>query len=810
MFKRLIVLLLLLGPLTAPVAFAANGGKNERVALLEMSKADAPGFSRVSLVFPKLPVAKVALSGQRIDLLLSNTALTPGLRTLPEDAEIVDVLLGEKNGEAILSFLVRRTVRRAELTPDSKTQTLYLDIFWEEGATRRRPAIAFGLAGVPTLNAGSASVSRSVSSRYQGRWEAFYADYETPLEIPLSPQYTLPPFPLFLSPPGIDWTLAPADVVEKGNQGVWGAALTSLESAAGDGLRQKSPGLFQVAKGELLLRSGDAAKARQMLGMPVDETTEPTLGPYRRFLLAQAKAASDDPYGASCEVDERRLNLADSSPLKPYADLFRAELALAAGHLHVAYNRLEALRGGLPVELTDRVALRQADILGMNGKSEAALEAYRHLDEKGILDGHPLSLFRFAQLLDRQKDYAGADDLYHRLAMQLAGKRYEDLAYFAAARAQLRDGHAEMATAQLENVCRTFPGREGAWRSRLLLCDQQALSANAGDKDQSARGYRQLTGDIVHRELREEAAFKYALTLFLGGRKHDCVMSLQDFLRDYSAGRLTNQGKALMVDALPDVIRDLVAQGNPLDALVLVEKNRELLLGAQVGRSFLLELGGVFTKLGFWDRAAHLYFYLLDGDMPDQEVENVYLPLVQCLHEKGDVDLVGEYVDRYRKRFPNGSYGSDLFRLQAETLIEADRLEEASRLFRQPGRPQSPEIDRMAAGVFMRLENYSEVDRCLAPLMDRNLQEAPSEDVFMRAEALFRNGQTGQALPLFAALTERDGYKDQALYRLAQVYLATGRADMGVKVLTQLTEEGSSELWKKMAREAIALQKGKP
>ena len=93
---------------------------------------------------------------------------------------------------------------------------------------------------------------------------------------------------------------------------------------------------------------------------------------------------------------------------------------------------------------------------------------------------------------------------------------------------------------------------------------------------------------------------------------------------------------------------------------------------------------------------------------------------------------------------------------------------------------------------------------------DRNLQEAPSEDVFMRAEALFRNGQTGQALPLFAALTERDGYKDQALYRLAQVYLATGRADMGVKVLTQLTEEGSSELWKKMAREAIALQKGKP
>ena len=62
MFKRLIVLLLLLGPLTAPVAFAANGGKNERVALLEMSKADAPGFSRVSLVFPKLPVAKVALS----------------------------------------------------------------------------------------------------------------------------------------------------------------------------------------------------------------------------------------------------------------------------------------------------------------------------------------------------------------------------------------------------------------------------------------------------------------------------------------------------------------------------------------------------------------------------------------------------------------------------------------------------------------------------------------------------------------------------------------------------------------------------
>ena len=277
MFRKIFIFCFLILMLPCWAAVAAPPKK--RVALLEMTKVDAPGFSRISLVFPRLPLGKASVSGHRVDLRLQDTSLTPGLQSLPEDGEIVDVLLGEKNGEAILSFLVRRPVRRVELTPDRKTQTLYLDIFWDQTSPTSRPAIAFGLAGVPTLDAGTASVNRRVSSKYMGRWQAFFSEYETPLRIELIPHYSLAPFPVFLAPEKIDWTLVPAEVLTKGRQGLWGAALSVLEGTDGERMQQKAPALFQLAQGELKLRAGDPQQAVEILRTSLDPVADESLGP---------------------------------------------------------------------------------------------------------------------------------------------------------------------------------------------------------------------------------------------------------------------------------------------------------------------------------------------------------------------------------------------------------------------------------------------------------------------------------------------------------------------------------------------------
>ncbi|MDW7757277.1 MAG: hypothetical protein SCH72_06295 [Desulfuromonadales bacterium] len=806
MFSRFLVFCLGL-TLLAPVHLSAATEKN-RIPLLEMSKTIAPGFTRISLLFPELPEARVSTSGQRVDLLLPETYVPPTFRPLALDSEIVEVLFGERQQEAILSFLVRRAVRRVEITPDPKTRQLHLDIFWVTDNARSRPAIAFGLPGGPVLDAGRASVRKSVSSPYAGRWPAFFVEYETPLSFPLSPGYSLPPFPLVELAEQEALPSALAEVVAKGREGLWGATLTLLDGPGGTLVKETRSDLYRLLRGELLLRSGRPAEAMTLLKPGMVGSPDAL----RRFLLVQAEAAAGEPYKVVHQVRDDHLGLPEQSPVRPYLELFRAELDLAMGRLEAAANRLDAVASKLPAAVQPLLNLRQADLLFARGEKAGALKAYSALAQKGELTQESLySLSRYAQLLYAQKEHAAAAEHYLRLGLSLSGQAGDDLAYFAAARAQVRAGRGEPALLQLQNIVDTFAGQEGAWRSQLLLHDQQVTAA--GDETsmaRAARGYRQLADQIPYRELREEATFKYALTEYLSGRKLESVETLQVLLRDYAAGNLRREVSALMAEALPEVVRELVADGHYVDALVRVERNRELLLAAQVGRDFMQELGGVFMQLGFWDRAARLYLFLLDAEDDVSGAEGAYLPLVQCFHRLGDLSRVERYVAQYGERHPQGKDAPELFYLRLKTLAEVDKGQDAAALLLKAGLTQHKETERLAARLFMALENYPEVEKRLAPLMDRNLQDALPEDIFLRAEALYRDDKPKSALPFFTHLAETSADADQARFRAAQIHLTAGKRSLGLKFLRQLAEEGRSELWRKMARETLALQLEKP
>ncbi|BCA79102.1 hypothetical protein [Desulfuromonas sp. AOP6] len=805
MFNRILIFSVVLVLFTGVVAQAAV--EKNRIPLLEMSKTAAPGFTRISLLFPEIPEARVSTSGHRVDLLLPGAYIPPTFRSLPLDSEIVDVLFGERQQEAILSFLVRRAVRRVEITSDRQTRQLHLDIFWVTDNARARPAIAFGLPGGPVLDAGSASGRKGVSSPYTGRWPSFFSEYETPLSFPLTPGYSLPPFPLSALGEEKPLPAALTEIVEKGRERLWGAALTLLEGPGGSLVQETDPELFRLLRGELLLRSGRPVEAAALLELAMSGSADSL----RRFLRVQAEAAAGEPYKAVHQVRDDDLGLSEQSPLRPYLELFRAELDLALGRLETASNRLAAATSKFRGPAEALLRLRQADLLFARGERATALKTYRELAQKGILDHHrSFSLSRYAQLLYEQKEYAEAAEQYLRLGLSLSGQSGEDLAYFAAARAQVRAGRGEPALLQLQNIVDTFAGQEGAWRSQLLLHDQQV--AAAGDETsmaRAARGYRQLADQIPYRELREEATFKYALTEYLSGRKLESVETLQVLLRDYAAGRLSREVSALMAEALPGVVRELVADAHYVDALVRVEQNRELLLAAQVGREFLLELGGVFMQLGFWDRAARLYLFLLDYDEVAPGVEVAYLPLVQCFHRLGDLARVERYVSQYGERHPRGKDAPELFYLRLKTLDDVGQRREAVDLLLAAGPTAHRETERLAARLFMSFENYVEVEKRLAPLMDRNLQDAHPEDIFLRAEALYRDDKPKPALPFFTHLAETLADADQARYRVAQIHLQTGNRSLGLKFLRELAEKGRSELWRKMAREALAMQREK-
>jgi len=414
-------------------------------------------------------------------------------------------------------------------------------------------------------------------------------------------------------------------------------------------------------------------------------------------------------------------------------------------------------------------------------------------------------------------------------------------------------GNTKEAGLILEDVIKKFPDSEGSFRARIKLNDLFVLaglengkfqpnglvarrtpkssspgngtvkeqagntatsSPQAGDTSKQedfprfdpALEYADIAAKASLRALREEAAFKQALSYYFTAEYEKSVELLQDFIRINKSGQLINEAEALLVELLPVVVKDKIDNKDYVDALVLAEQNRAILIDGKVKGDFLAELGLAFTRLCFWNRAIRVYLYLMDIAKDKKEEETVYLPLVQAYYEKNDLAQVEEYCHRYLADFPDGQDRAAIMHRLISALYNNGRTDEALCLLKEKDQPQSPEIQALAGRIFYEAGDYQMAEHHLARLMTSGLNDVEPEAIMMRAEALFRSGSDLAALPLYRHLEQFAAFADQAVYRIAQVHMTADDRSAGLKLLRTLVEKAKSPLWRRMATETLAME----
>ena len=91
-----------------------KAGDTDQISLTSIKKQESLSRTRLTLYFSDLPKFETSHSGQRVDLLLSDTLPSAKLHNLPEDETVMKILLAQKPRDLMVSVLLRRPPMQVE------------------------------------------------------------------------------------------------------------------------------------------------------------------------------------------------------------------------------------------------------------------------------------------------------------------------------------------------------------------------------------------------------------------------------------------------------------------------------------------------------------------------------------------------------------------------------------------------------------------------------------------------------------------------------------------------------------------------
>lgn len=791
-----VVLLIGVALTFAPPLWAQSAG----AVVSSLSKQEEAERVRISVNLSGRVSPQVSLSGQRVDLVLPQAKLRPGVAHLPEDATLIKTLFIDRRGDLVLSFLFRSPPQRAEAVYDAGSSQVVVDVLWS-GAPQRL-ALMPQIGGMMISQDGQAVGRRTRTSGYADDWRRFFRDYETALPFAFKPHYSLPALiPLSQRPESHPAALAQAQ--EAGMRGNWPEALGALRGVASTSLSPEHAAFFFTLRAEAQLRTGAHRQGRTQLQEFVDTHPLYVFEGRARYLYAYALAVNGDPYGAMVQLMQAREVLGADASLAPYLVLLESELHLAMGRDQKALELLDS--AVLPGAADDLRQLARAAALTGVGRFSEALAVYQDLELRYGELRDPFALERYARALYRQKQFAEAAAAYGRLAPLCDNRDAEGLAYFAQVRALWRVGDERSARFHMDRIQENFPASRAARRATLLQSDLAVLRGEDQGLLWAILDYGRIAEESEERGLREEAAFKQALALHFKQDDRASVEALELFIRNHFSGALRLEAEVLLGDLLPGLIDELIGEGEHLQALVLVERNREILLDQRISWEFLKGLAAVFRDTELLDRAIRVYLFMLDNVREMERGEPLYLPLVRLLAERGRYEMAIQYAERYAETFVDGEDRDAVLLTQARALHATGRSELAAELLLAAERPGLRDLDLWGGRICFELGRYEEAAGCLTRLVERTDAQPEPQELLLLAEALYRAGRYQQALSNFESLRQYPATADQAAYRSALIYLELGERARALKVLQQLVDEGSNELWRRLSREKIEL-----
>ncbi len=781
-------LLLLFACLATPVQGASQ------ITLTGMEKQESPGRTKITLSFSELPNFEIDHSGQRLDLLLKDVRTSAKLQSLPEDETVIKILLAQKYKDLLSSFLLRRPPVQVHTESLPNPPRIVMDLSWQQDQSSR-PGVAFRIADMPPRKAGKKAQEYTRDSPWKDRWLEFFREYRSAWALQLPLQYTQAELPRLVSDEQNPlWILQ-----QQANEKQWLSLLRTASTL--NGLDQQQLYLQDLLVAEAQVRSGalaaGLARLQRLQGQPHDQQNRV------EYLTAYAQANNGQPYLAQFSLEKTSAQLSSSDPLFAPLSLLAAETALAAKQAQLALSYLEHLELVWPVELLEVADLRRADALAALGQPERALEIYQGLLEvPDLFAAYPFSSNRAAYTAYQQHRYPFSARLYRQLAELWKEQPGDDLVLFAVGAASYASGDLEWGIIGLQKATLERPNSEGSGRADLLLLDNQLLRGGQLEMAQAAAGYGQLSKISTTRQVREEAAFKRALSLYLLEDYADSVAELMRFRREFSSSKLRREADLLLLEQLPLVVHQLLEQENDLQAVVLVEQNRNLLLRGGFSREFLQDLAGAFNRLGLYARAGRVLLYLFDQAANDALRQPIYLPLAQSYLKREEFSRARDYAGRYLKKYPQGTDAGALFALLLDALERQGQQEQSLVWLNRQDRPSSPQLEVRAAWIYWQQQQLPQVIASLERVKGSG-EELAVKEMALLAEAYYLLRKNQQAKNIYRQLRGEERFAGQARYRSAQLLLRQEDRAGALNLLAQLVDEDGGSRWGKLAQDLL-------
>ena len=583
-------------------------------------------------------------------------------------------------------------------------------------------------------------------------------------------------------------------LVQLANTGQWQLLLEKIKKAPKSG----APDITTVLHAEALLRAGHPDRALEVLHRQRSPLKDAALANRAAYLRALSEAICGDPYQARASLLPLLEQQNATAVMTPFGRLLDAELLLAIGRHAQAYEILKEPVQNWPTNLQRPVQWRRAEALTLIGKTTEANRNFQHLFNRTDLYAKFPEIRYHAALASLKTGlYRQAEQYFRTLATDLHNSVDHGNALVYAARAAYLDNDLKSALVTLEQLRDNYEGTEPGYRAWLALLDHRFQKRGSMAVAQIARDYGTIAKQAPIRGLREEAAFKQALVLYLHQQPERAAKLLQIFLNNFSHGPLLNEARALLSEILPPLIQGLITNGHDMKAVVMVEQNRELLINGNLAWPFLPDLAKAYTRLGLWEKACKSYFFLIDRGTKRQQDKAYYLPLTQLLHDRAEYAMAASFAQRYLDKYPSGADREKLFELQLAALEKSNRLDDAVKLLKQPKHPQSDGIELQSARIHWKREEITEIINQPKGLNNTH------EGLYLRAEALFRASRSTEALSLYEQLQQQTEYADQATYRCGQIKLKAGDTHLALKLFGQLAENSPASFWGRLAKDAI-------
>jgi outer membrane protein assembly factor BamD (BamD/ComL family) len=773
--------------------------------LLSVTKQDEVNVTKFILQFNRLPKFQIKTSGQRLEIELLATVTTPFPVLPPTDERLVQILVGQAKDKLVLAFLLRRPPYFVNGVKDERDNRMVIAVHWRDTQIGTRPAISADLPGNLSVRTNGGAISRVIASKYKGRWDKFFSEYERAVQVQGPMVYTVAPFPcLALVDSSFDYI--PLEAAEFARCGDWRAALTAMENVGLENTDENGTTKVKrlLFRADIHQRAGHNAEAQRAL-----DSARSQLGSGQDELAACAalqqlyinKDLMDSPYELLAEMDMIK------SPVYPqafqgYFDLFQAEVALSAGDLERSKILLdEGLQRGVGL-LSERYQLRLADMDYARGDYGGAIEQYSSLGN--IVEQNPYSLSCYATSLYRTKNYDDAIRELKVLLTTLSQAESRDMVRYLMALALMHRGDNGAGVDLLQQI---LPGTQGAQLAKAKLADLNVTVDDLYRRQQALETYAELNEEIVDRDGSAEMQFKHALALYLLGQQYAALDELRFFLRIDHLSELRAHAQALLAEILPEAIHRLVQEEKYFEALVLVEKNRDLLIASHREFNFLVELGYVFDQLNNVDSAVRLYLYLLDRTKPGEKQEEIFVPLIGALLQQKDYVRVKSYTEQYQNKYPQGKAFAQVFFLQLQALLAQEKGAEALEMLQQNERPQSVAINRLAANLAWQDRLLTMAQKNIDAVVGTDLKKAEPEDLLLQAEILLALGNDAAALLRYQLLDSVTAFADQALYREGSILLRRGLRAQGLKLLQQLVDKGKQDQWHELAQETLKIER---